>query len=183
MRNIILLRHAQAAQGLGVRDHDRPLTPVGLAQAHAIAVTIEQAVGAIDIAVASDARRTRQTLAEVTKYLSIDDQWHDSGLYTADPDDILHLARSFNDDIETVLIVGHEPTMSGTAYLLGGYDGYVKVATGVLLQSEGRWCDIAPRGCDATYLGRAEIPEPAAGSAVTSSQTWTHTVKRWLAGR
>jgi phosphohistidine phosphatase len=74
--------------------------------------------------------------------------------YTSDPDRVLDVLRETGDDVERVLIAGHEPTWSNlVAWLIGG--GRVRMPTAAVacldLRHE-RWIDLAPATCELRWL-------------------------------
>ena len=103
------------------------------------------------MAVCSDAARAQQTFAQISQRVSIRDSWYDRGVYNAEEEDILTLARTFEG--ERALIVGHEPTISGAGYVLAREDDRGEVARGVptatalILTFDGPWEDLAPSSC------------------------------------
>ena len=148
MPTLVLLRHAQAAYSYP--DHARPLTHAGLDQAARLGGVLWQ-IGSFDVAVCSDAVRAQQTFAQISQRVSIRESWFDRGVYNADEEDILTLARTFEG--ERALIVGHEPTISGAGYVLAREDDRAEVARGVptatalILTFDGPWEDLAPSSC------------------------------------
>lgn len=149
MPTLVLVRHAQA--GYSYPDHTRPLTHAGVDQAARLGGVLAREIGSFDMAVCSDAARAQQTFAQISQRVSIRDSWYDRGVYNADEEDILTLARTFEG--ERVLIVGHEPTISGAGYVLAREDDRGEVARGVptatalILTFDGTWEDLAPSSC------------------------------------
>jgi phosphohistidine phosphatase len=41
-------------------------------------------------------------------------------LYEAEPDDLVAIANATDDDVHTLVLVGHEPSMSSTTLMLAG---------------------------------------------------------------
>jgi phosphohistidine phosphatase len=117
-RRLILLRHAKSAWPDGVDDPDRPLADRGIADATA-AGEVLAGVGAPDVVLCSPALRTRQTWALVSQALTDPPPARfEPVIYGADVEELLELIRSVPADTDTVLLIGHEPTMSSTAELL-----------------------------------------------------------------
>lgn len=125
-RTLILLRHAKSDYPGGVDDHERPLAPrgqreAGLAGDWLRSPAVEPPIAAV---LCSTATRTRQTLtrtgvdAPVT-YLD--------RLYGAAPgaviDEINKCDTTFGFDVSSLLVVGHEPTMSALALGLARTEG------------------------------------------------------------
>lgn len=111
-RILLLLRHAKSDYPSGVADHDRPLAPRGIREAALAGDWIRGCVPAVDAVLCSTATRTRQTLARTG--IEADVQYDDD-LYDATPGTVIGLVNGIGDDVKTLLVVGHEPTMSGLA--------------------------------------------------------------------
>ena len=154
MPTLVLVRHAQAAYSYP--DHARPLTHAGVDQAARLGGVLSREIGKFDVAVCSDAARAQQTFEQVRQRVSIRDSWFDRGVYNADEEDILTLARTFEG--ERALIVGHEPTISGAGYVLACEDDRSEVACGVptatalILSFDGTWEDLVPTSCTLRVL-------------------------------
>ncbi|BBZ29804.1 phosphohistidine phosphatase [Mycolicibacterium madagascariense] len=118
-RTLLLLRHAKSDYPDGVADHDRPLAPRGIAEAALAGDWIRANAPTVDLVLCSTATRTRQTLARTgidagTRF--------DDALYDSSPGTVIRLVNAVPDDVATVLVVGHEPTMSMTALGLADPD-------------------------------------------------------------
>lgn len=111
-RTLLLLRHAKSDYPDGVADHDRPLASRGVREAALAGDWIRATVGTVGLVLCSTATRTRQTLA----HTGLDaDVRYDDALYDSSPGTVLRLVNGVPDDVATLLVVGHEPTMSMTA--------------------------------------------------------------------
>ena len=121
MPTLILMRHAKAATGR--RDFTRPLAARGREQAAHQAAPISQKVGQIDLALVSAATRTMQTLAGLQSGgLAVRSERSEEALYGASWREVLELLREVPEDTGSVLVVGHEPTMSHTSVMLASED-------------------------------------------------------------
>ena len=75
-------------------------------------------------------------------------------LYGASPSEVVELVRDLPDDVTGVVVVGHEPTMSGTVMLLAGDDSDPDALLRVkqkfptsavaVVGITGSWADLAP---------------------------------------
>jgi phosphohistidine phosphatase len=119
-RTLLLLRHAKSDYPDGVVDHDRPLAPRGIREAGLAGDWIRANVATVDAVLCSTATRTRQTLAR--SGIEADVRFEDD-LYDSAPGTVLRLINGVADDVRTLLVVGHEPTMSMLALGLGDGDG------------------------------------------------------------
>lgn len=154
MPTLVLVRHAQAAYSYP--DHVRPLTQAGVDQAARLGGVLAREIGSFDVAVCSDATRAQQTFEQIKQRAQVREWWFDRGVYNADEDDILTLARTFEG--ASALIVGHEPTISGAGYVLARENNRSEVARGVptatalILTFDGTWEDLAPTSCTLRVL-------------------------------
>ena len=111
MKDLYLLRHAQADMGFDQNDIDRPLTDHGYAQAKNIAPHLKN----IDVALCSNAMRTRETLETIIKNgTKPKDVVFTNDLYNADTQTLLDALYTVDGD--NVLIVAHNPGIHLTAY-------------------------------------------------------------------
>ncbi|HST85773.1 MAG TPA: histidine phosphatase family protein [Kineosporiaceae bacterium] len=120
---LILLRHAKSQWPDGMLDPDRPLAERGIADATAtgpILAGITEFTEA-DVVLCSPAVRTRATWRLVSQALPNPPTTRFEPLvYGASPAELIDLIRTAPAQARTVLVVGHEPTMSTTAELLAG---------------------------------------------------------------
>ncbi len=112
MRTLVLMRHAKSDYPDGVPDHERPLAPRGVREAALAGDWLRDNVPAIDAVLCSSAARTRQTLARtgVTAPATYLDR-----LYGAHPATVIEEINKVDDEVSTLLVVGHEPTTSHLA--------------------------------------------------------------------
>lgn len=120
-RTLVLLRHAKAARAAEVPDIDRPLTPRGHADAAAAGAWLLRREVLPDVVLCSPARRTRQTWHAVAVALAEAAQpavTYRGEVYHTDARTVLGLVREVDDDATTVLLIGHNPTISDVSALL-----------------------------------------------------------------
>jgi phosphohistidine phosphatase len=121
-RTLLLLRHAKSDYPAGVADHERPLAPRGIREAGLAGDWIRANVAHVDAVLCSSATRTRQTLARTGLDVGDADVHFSDDLYDSTPSTVLGLVNGIGDDVETLLVVGHEPTTSALAFALAGSD-------------------------------------------------------------
>lgn len=121
-RRLILLRHAKSGYPHGVPDHARPLAGKGRRNAQAAGRWFVAEGPRIGLVLCSNATRARHTWeivrAELVKAKLDAPVRLAPRLYGASPAEVLDLLHEIEDDVPSVVVVGHEPTMSGTALLL-----------------------------------------------------------------
>jgi phosphohistidine phosphatase len=116
-RTLVLMRHAKSAYPPDVADHERPLAPRGIREAGLAGDWLRAKTPGIDAVLCSTATRTRQTLAETRIDAPV--QYRDR-LYGATTGTMIDEINGVPDTVDTLLVVGHEPTMSEVAMGLAG---------------------------------------------------------------
>ncbi|MGV0607263.1 SixA phosphatase family protein [Mycolicibacterium sp. XJ1904] len=123
-RTLLLLRHAKSDYPPGVGDHDRPLAPRGVREAGLAGDYLRAHAPAVDAVLCSTATRTRETLARTRIAAPVE---YRDRLYDATPgtviDEINGVQSQFDFEVRTLLVIGHEPAMSGVALGLATVDG------------------------------------------------------------
>jgi phosphohistidine phosphatase len=119
-RTLLLLRHAKSDYPAGVADHQRPLAARGEREAGLAGDWLRAHVPAIDAVLCSTATRTRETLARtrIGAPVSFSDR-----LYDATPGAVIGEINGVDPDVETLLVIGHEPAMSSVALGLATPEG------------------------------------------------------------
>ncbi|MBO9715835.1 MAG: histidine phosphatase family protein [Pseudoxanthomonas sp.] len=118
MRQVILLRHAHAEPAsAGQADLDRPLSPVGLAEAEAAGRWLAGQGLQPDRVLCSPARRTRETLEAVLAVTGYAEQRLEQAIYEATPGTLMGLLQD-QSEVERLLLVGHNPGLERLVALL-----------------------------------------------------------------
>ncbi len=115
MKTLILIRHAQAEHSQpGLSDKFRPLSEKGHEEAEKVSKNLSKIYNEADIIMSSDAVRTQQTAAYFQKYFQLKESdilWNPD-IYQASEDDLRYLVQSIENIHNTVVLIGHNPTMS-----------------------------------------------------------------------
>ena len=119
-RTLLLLRHAKSDYPPGVGDHERPLAPRGEREARLAGDWLRAHAPAVDAVLCSTATRTRETLARTRIDAPVN---YVDRLYDATPGAVIEEINRVDPDVETLLVIGHEPTMSSLALGLATADG------------------------------------------------------------
>ena len=155
-RTLILLRHAKAETPGDMPDFERRLTEKGRADADAAGSWLADAGLAPDLVLCSPANRTRETwqrvsisLAQAAPDVAAAEVHYEPGLYEGGRTEVIDLLRVVPDGVHTVLVVGHNPTMSDVSVLLRPLDEDVKpdelkTAGFAVHRAEGSWSDTEP---------------------------------------
>ncbi|HEX7806525.1 MAG TPA: histidine phosphatase family protein [Cellulomonas sp.] len=156
-RRLVLLRHAKAEHGGEIADHLRPLSLVGRRQATGVGATLQAAGMIPDLVLCSSSLRTRQTWDLVRSSLGAQPTVELSDtLYSAGVRAMLDLVRDVPSAVRTVLLVGHEPTVSEAAATLAGPGSdepcLARVRVGMptgsysVLETDISWAQLEPDG-------------------------------------
>lgn len=118
MRELILLRHAHAEPATpGQADLDRPLSPVGLAEAEAAGKWLKENNLLPDCVLCSPSRRTRETLESVLTTIGNVEKRLEDRIFDATPGTLVELVDERR-DIDRVMIVGHNPGLERLVALM-----------------------------------------------------------------
>jgi len=122
MKNLYLLRHAKSSwENTGLDDYDRTLNARGQRAAMVMGVYFAQEQIRPDLILCSSARRTLETLDQVRPripgkpVLSIEKE-----LYLASSAELLKRLQKIDQEIGSVLVLGHNPGLEELARLLFG---------------------------------------------------------------
>ncbi len=121
MRRLLLLRHGKADRHSAGGDRERPLTKRGEDDALRIGQFLRAERLTPDLAVASNARRAKQTLERALEAFP-EHVTHivENTIYAASVGHLLDILRQTPDKIETLLAVGHNPGFGELAVALAG---------------------------------------------------------------
>jgi phosphohistidine phosphatase len=120
MRHLWLLRHAKSAwDDPPLADEDRPLAPRGIQAAAAMAGYLATSDLRPRLVLCSAGLRARQTLAAVLPSLGEELEVRvEPELYTFDAEVLLRRLHRVSDDVDAVLLVGHNPAFQDLALRL-----------------------------------------------------------------
>jgi len=157
VRRLVLLRHAKAEHS-GVADELRRLTSLGVRQAAGVGGSL-RATGLLpERVLVSSAVRTQETWLHVASALADDPEPEvvaSDDLYGAPVPGVVDLVRATDPRVRTLLVVGHEPAMSGVAARLAGTGSSshlaqvhagLSTAAYAVLEVVGPWSDLTAGG-------------------------------------
>jgi phosphohistidine phosphatase len=115
MKTIYIVRHAKSSwDNPGVDDHDRPLAASGVKKTKLIIDFLKKNNVLPDLMMSSTAERAKKTAFMIANGLGypIEEVLVDRKLYHASPDNILDELYIQPDSINSVMIFGHNPTLT-----------------------------------------------------------------------
>jgi phosphohistidine phosphatase len=153
VRKLFLLRHAKSSwDDPRLADHDRPLAPRGKRAAKVIAEHLRDEGTAPEVVLCSSSQRTRATLERIAPALGDDVAVEiERELYAAPASTLLRRLQAVGDDVESVMLIGHNPGIEQLALTLAG-DGEklaevrrnYPTAALATLEFEGHWSELEP---------------------------------------
>lgn len=122
MLTLSLLRHAKSSWiSPSLPDQDRPLNARGVADAPIMARAMAKHGIDPSLVLCSSARRTRDTLALVLPELTVEPRViYEEALYHATASEMLQTLRGVSPEINSVMLVGHNPEIHALALDLIG---------------------------------------------------------------
>jgi phosphohistidine phosphatase len=122
MKTLYLLRHAKSSwDDPSLDDRDRPLAGRGRKAAQRMATELARQPLNVDLVLCSSATRARQTLKVLLPAFGehVEVRYPD-WLYGAHADEILDRLRRLDEAVQTLLVVGHNPSLQDLALDLAG---------------------------------------------------------------
>ena len=150
------MRHAKAVPYEPGADHERALAERGRVDAERVGDALGEAGAVPDLVLCSTATRTRETLECAAGAIGdATEVSFEPRIYGASVGELLSVIQAVGDEVNTLMLVGHNPGTQMLAVALAA-DGdqieplRVKFPTaGVAdLRFEGAWADVAPMRCE-----------------------------------
>lgn len=115
-KRLFLLRHAKSSwDDPGLDDHERPLAPRGRRAVQVLGEHLrDSGIRPVQV-LCSSSRRTRETLEGVAPG---GETLIESELYNADAQQLVDRLRQISEDVDSVMVIGHNPTLQITALRL-----------------------------------------------------------------
>jgi len=146
MRTLTLMRHAKSSwDDPALDDHDRPLNARGEKAAKTMAKRLKAQGYKPDLVIVSSARRAQQT-AE-----ALQARYHDTlqirtepRLYNAAEDVYAEVISEVGDEVEHLMLIGHNPTTEQMAARLGGRERHMPTAAYLRVEIPVAWKAFRP---------------------------------------
>jgi phosphohistidine phosphatase len=120
MKTLLIMRHAKSSWNeLNIPDHDRPLNRRGKHDAPLMGKLLRDQKIALDLIISSTAVRAETTANLIAKGSKYNGKIVlDNLVYSAEPMDLLNLLSKCSDGYNSILLVGHNPTVEETVQML-----------------------------------------------------------------
>jgi len=165
MKTLLILRHAKAvSKDLNLSDHDRPLDKLGENDALHMGKLMKDKDITPSFIITSTAVRAKTTAELVAKGCSYQgDIVLNQSLYEAKPKDYLLILNTLSDKYNSVLIVGHNPTVEDTIQMLTYSAGVLTIPSCVLAHLSlpiERWSGLSKNNVEQHDVVLREIIQP-----------------------
>jgi phosphohistidine phosphatase len=122
MKTLLLMRHAKSSfDGKVEDDRDRPLSKRGKKNAERIGELLKDEKIVPDLVMASSTLRARQTAEFVLDAIKYNgDICYLSKLYMAEVDGYVEEIQRIRDEVNTVLLIGHNPSLESLLQMVTG---------------------------------------------------------------
>ena len=130
MKTLLIMRHAKSSwDDNGVADHERPLTARGERDAPRMGKLLRREGVVPQAIVASDAVRAQATARAVAEACGFEGEVEfSSALYGAGPETFREVLNKLPEQVESVLVVGHNPGSEELLQELTGEDEHMPTA-------------------------------------------------------
>jgi phosphohistidine phosphatase len=149
-KELILIRHTKSPQSLLGSDFDRPLKKDRIIDAENIGAELKKLKLQPDLIIASPALRTKQTAEIIAHKLKYDQEKikYDIRLYESTAAEYLQVVQQTSEKIKSLIVVGHNPSITGFANMFLKSKVDEVPTTGVVwLEFESTNWDINETGC------------------------------------
>ncbi|TWR29094.1 hypothetical protein FPZ43_12605 [Mucilaginibacter pallidiroseus] len=136
MKQLMLIRHANALHQYVKGDFERQLSPKGINEAIEMADRVKEAGIKPQLIVTSEAARAESTAQIFAERLGLPAPTTNGVIYAGDQNDLLKIINELPAKKDCIALVGHNPDISNLLYLLTGDLKDVPTATVVLISFE-----------------------------------------------
>jgi len=159
-RILILLRHAKSDWSGGEADLLRPLAKRGRRQAPDAGRWLAARIGRVDLAFVSPAERARSTWQLASAELAAPPRTRfDDRAYAASGSALLGLVRELPDDVNTVVLVGHNPGIEDLVSTLTGQRVPMPTSSLAVIALPGSWSTAGHSSAELRASGRPPTNE------------------------
>ncbi len=147
MKLLTIVRHAKSSwDNFEISDHDRTIKPIGEQKTKKIITYLNNYGLKVDLLIFSTAKRAQQTAILVADGIGYDQSSiiYKKSIYHAFKDDIYDELYGINNEVESVLLVGHNPTLTDFVndYVTPNIDNLPTSGTVCLEFKTNKWEDI-----------------------------------------
>ena len=147
MKEIFFLRHAKSSwDDFALKDFDRPLSTRGIQDAELMGNFFRSKKIKLDLVLSSPSKRTKETIEHFFSKDKPKLEFIDN-IYHASMEDILDELYQISEEMNTVMIVGHNPSMHDiTEFLTQKFLNKYPTCALAQITTENKWTELT-QGC------------------------------------
>lgn len=150
MKDLLMIRHSKTEM-MANSDMERELTEKGMADAITLGRMFNESEISADIIVSSPAARAKKTAQLIARGIKYPESAivTERLLYHASPEEIVSFVQHFDTNINSLIIVGHNPILLGAINILGN-ERVARLQTSHAVKFQfntDSWEDIGPDNC------------------------------------
>ncbi|MBV9242393.1 MAG: histidine phosphatase family protein [Acidobacteria bacterium] len=149
MKTLILLRHAKSSwKDIGSADFDRPLNERGRRAAPFMGRLLRDRGVEPELIISSPAKRARKTAKLFREAGEFDAEIiYEERIYEAAPGTLLQVVTQADNELRSLMLVGHNPGMEGLIQVLTGrIEPMPTAAVAVIEVAADNWADVSSAG-------------------------------------
>ena len=134
MKKLIILRHAKSSWDYPeLSDYERPLNSRGNKDAEMMSLKLSERLDHIDCAISSSSKRTELTYEYFKNKINFKSELFTHELYHASSKKIISIIKNTHSDINSLMVLGHNPGLTDIVNLLTNYHLYNLPTTGIII--------------------------------------------------
>ena len=146
MKKIIIIRHAKSSNPINISDFDRPLHKDGQEGLKKISLKLNQLEIQPDLFIHSPAKRAKNSATIVAESLNFKGEMRiESDIYYGDAKDLLSILKSVSNSMQTVVLVGHNPSLEEFCTLICDSKSFyveMRTSTAVCFSFASNWDEL-----------------------------------------
>jgi phosphohistidine phosphatase len=152
---LYLVRHAKSSwKDLSIDDFDRPLNTRGKKDAPLMGKILSKKKINVELIISSPAKRTRDTAIIIADKIDFSDKIiFNKSLYEASTDDLLAVIKNFINNLNNVMLIGHNPGLTNLVNYLCKEDLLNIPTCGIVaLKFKKLWSEIERNDCEIIFF-------------------------------
>ena len=134
MKKLIILRHAKSSWDYPeLSDYERPLNSRGNKDAEMMSLKLSERLDHIDSTILSSSKRTELTYEYFKNKINFKSEFFTDELYHASSKKIISIIKDTNSDINSLMVLGHNPGLTETVNFLTNHFLYNLPTQGIII--------------------------------------------------
>jgi len=134
MKKLIILRHSKSSwDDTNLSDFDRSLNKRGNKNAEMMSMRLSEKIDQVDMLLSSSSKRTKLTSCYFKNKIKFSNEVFTDELYHASSERILSVIEKIKSNIDSLLILGHNPGLTEIINVLTNHRLYNLPTTGIVI--------------------------------------------------